>query len=189
MTRIQPECLENEIWKDIEGYEGVYKVSNLGRVKSLMRVKYVREKILKPVINNNGYLRIFICGKPKNRNCAIHRLVAKAFIPNPENKPQVNHKDGDKSNNKIENLEWCNGSENVCHAFENGLRVAIKGKKHPNFGKYLSDSNTAKIVLDTQTGVFYGSAKELALFIGMDYNALLRRLNGRYKNNTNYIYA
>ena len=104
-----------EIWKDIKGYEGLYQVSNLGRVKSLGRWVYKEyrgkrwqgEKILKQIKNKFGYLRVYLYKNRKAKCYAIHRLVAQVFIPNPYNLPQVNHKDEDKSNNRVDNLEWC----------------------------------------------------------------------------------
>lgn len=98
-----------EIWKDIVGYEGLYQVSNMGRVRSLKR-----NIILKPTSDMNGKGYYFVNlkrGNPKK----IHRLVAKAFIPNPDNKPEVNHIDGNTKNNKIDNLEWCTHQENCVH--------------------------------------------------------------------------
>lgn len=110
-----------EIWKDVVGYEGMYEVSNKGRVRSLdrkdIRGRRVKGKYLKYKKTSRGYLSLQLCGK----DCLIHRLVAKAFIPNPENKPQVNHIDGDKSNNNVENLEWCTSSENNKHRYRYGL--------------------------------------------------------------------
>ena len=110
-----------EIWKDVENYEGLYQVSNLGRIKSLERdvfnyrgtlINHMEEKILVPVLNNNGYLYVKLCKNGKGKLMLVHRLVAEAFLPNPENKSQVNHKDEVKNNNAVENLEWCTASYN-----------------------------------------------------------------------------
>lgn len=108
-----------ELWKDIEGYEGLYQVSNLGRVKSLKRYsknnKNNNDRILKPVLNTKGYLQLALCKNGVKYNKKLHRLVAQAFIPNPENKPQVNHIDEDKTNNIVSNLEWMTNKENRNH--------------------------------------------------------------------------
>ena len=105
---------ESEVWKLIEGYE--YMVSNLGRVKSLERIDYLghhrKEKILKPGKTADGYLQVGLWKDGKRKSYHIHRLVANAFIPNPNNLPEVNHIDEDKTNNKVENLEWCNKTYN-----------------------------------------------------------------------------
>lgn len=104
-----------EIWKDIEGYEGLYQISNLGRIKSLKRMMKNRkcEEIIKsPSKSEKGYLRIALCKNGKIKYVSVHRLVANAFIPNLQNKPCVNHKDCDTSNNNVNNLEWCTYKEN-----------------------------------------------------------------------------
>lgn len=99
----------NEIWKDIKGYEGLYQISNLGRVKSLKT-----GKIRKQCYDKDRYLKIELSNKTQ-KSLKIHRLVAQAFIPNPLNLPQVNHKDGNKLNNNVNNLEWVSPSENTRH--------------------------------------------------------------------------
>lgn len=136
-----------EIWKDIKGYEGLYQVSNLGRIKSMLGTKMIsgkliyikREKILSTfkINNNKPYLRIGL-NKNKQRKCfLVHRLVAEAFIPNPENKPQVNHIDGNKQNNNVNNLEWVNNQENKIHASKNNLITKLYGEKNPKSRKVI----------------------------------------------------
>lgn len=103
-----------EVWKDIKGYEGLYQVSNFGKIKS-------KRKILKQFINHKGYFIIQLSKRNISKTYIVHRLIAEAFIPNTENKPQVNHKDGNKQNNCIDNLEWCTNNENKAHAKINKL--------------------------------------------------------------------
>ena len=115
-----------EVWKDVVGFEGLYQVSNFGRVKSLAKKagKSSRdERIKTPIICCSGYAKVNTCKNNDQKQISIHRLVAEAFIPNPENKPCVNHIDGNKLNNHVDNLEWCTQKENVQHAIEHGLRT------------------------------------------------------------------
>lgn len=119
--------MENEIWKDIEGFNGFYMVSNHGRIKSLERFvirgnrygtttkQFVPTKILKPVCDKDGYLILSLCKNGKAYTHRVHRLVAIHFIPNIDNKPEVNHIDEIKNNNRAENLEWCTNIENIRH--------------------------------------------------------------------------
>jgi len=110
-----------ETWKPIKDYEGLYEVSNLGRVHSIKSGLH-----LKPAAVGDprlpGHLIVNLSKNGKYKCCLVHRLVATAFIPNPENHPIVNHKDGNKQNNAVENLEWCTQKENVAHALREGLR-------------------------------------------------------------------
>ena len=105
--------MKGEIWKDIEGFEGYYMVSNLGNVKSLNYRHTGKEKILKPSDNGHGYLKVGLFKDGKRKDCRINRLVAIAFIPNPYNLPEVNHIDHCRINNNVENLEWCTSQYNV----------------------------------------------------------------------------
>jgi len=119
-----------EIWKEIKGYEGLYQVSNLGNIKHLKFKKknvltggfsLIKERILKPVKHYNGYVFVDLHKNGSHKITAIHRIVALNFIDNINNKPQVNHFDGNKENNNVINLEWCTMSENMIHALNNGL--------------------------------------------------------------------
>ena len=104
---------QNEIWKDIEGYEGAYQVSNRGRVKSLNYNRSGKEGILKLGKDKDGYLQVVLCKNSKLKTVKIHRLVAQTFINNPNNLPEVNHKDENKENNCADNLEWCDRKYNM----------------------------------------------------------------------------
>ena len=101
-----------EVWKDIKNYEGLYEVSNFGNVRSLNYNHTNKIKILKPHKNQKGYYLVSLCKNGEVKSHSVARLVAMAFISNPNNYPQVNHKDEDKTNNKVENLEWCNNQYN-----------------------------------------------------------------------------
>lgn len=166
----------NEIWKPVKDYEGIYEVSNLGRVKSLKKWRrtginsgyFQKDKILKQDCNYNGYAKIDFHKNKVRKGFLVHRLVAEAFIPNPENKPQINHKNKIKLDNKVENLEWVTSSENIIHAFENGRRSPkaifsdseardiikrkIKGEKRKNVWKDYKD----KIKEGGFQGIWYG---------------------------------
>ena len=106
-----------EIWKDIVGYEGLYQISNLGRVKSYLKSsKYpVEQEHILTAHKSRGYINVLLSKNGKSRPFSVHRLVAQAFIPNPNNLPEVNHKDEDKTNNNVDNLEWCNRSYNMAY--------------------------------------------------------------------------
>lgn len=125
----------NEIWKEIPGYEGYFEVSNLGNFRSKDRiVKYKQNgtrlypgKLLKCEQMQDGYQRIVLMKEAKKKRFMCHRLVALTFIPNPDNLPQVNHKDGVKNNNCVDNLEWCTQSENEQHSVKI-LGKCMKGK-------------------------------------------------------------
>lgn len=126
-----------EIWKDVPGYEGFYQVSNLGRVKSLDRtIRHARfgsvkrkGKELRQAVDRYGYMRVGIFNGNDKKIWSVHRLVATAFIPNPENKETVNHINGNKQDNRVENLEWNTQVENLKHSYATGLNGS---KNHMN---------------------------------------------------------
>ena len=121
--------MSKEIWKDIKEYDGKYQVSNLGNVRNN------KNHILKPSKNRKGYLNVVLYKNNASKTLRIHRLVALTYISNPNKYPQVNHIDGNKENNKVDNLEWCNNSINQKHAFINGLQKDVNGANNPNARK------------------------------------------------------
>lgn len=139
-----------ETWKDVEGFEGIYQISNRGEVRSLDRfdgIRGIKGRTIKPNLKQNGYAQVGLRKEGKRKWVSIHRLVAIHFINNPKNKPQVNHIDCNKQNNNIENLEWVTAQDNYKHAKENGLIKPLKGEKHPYFGLFGERSKSAKKVV------------------------------------------
>jgi hypothetical protein len=170
-----------EIWKDIVGFEGEFQVSNLGAVRSLTR--YVQQvnrwgqvvsriqhgRMLSQCSDKDGYKRVSGVFPRKGATGCVHRIVAGAFIPNPENKPQVNHIDGDVENNCVENLEWCTNSENHLHAFKQLGRKPNIGPKKP-----------VRITKDDTTQYFDG-VKDAADFLEVGKTAIMNAARGPYK--------
>ena len=174
---------EEEIWKDVIGYEGYYKASNLGRVKSLDRISnsnggefIKKEKMLKPSVNK-GYLQVHLWGDSIKEVKKIHRIVAIAFIENNENKPQINHKDGNKENNHVNNLEWCSNSENQKHAYANGLKDAKFSSKRVK--QYSKDGEYIRI---------FESARSAGREMNTDHSMISRVCNGKQKTAKGYIW-
>jgi len=139
-----------EIWKNIYGYDGLYQISNYGKVKSL---KYGKEQILKPRKDKYGYLRVGLCKDGKVKNCQIHRLVGNAFIPNDDlSKTQINHIDEDKENNNVNNLEWCDCTYNINYGTRNEKvsKAKINGKTAKQVQQYSLDGNFIQSFQSTQ---------------------------------------
>lgn len=181
-----------EEFKDIDGYEGSYQISNLGRIKSLIRKGVTKETILISSISTHGYYQITLSLKKKSKTFRIHRLIAKSFIPNIMNKREINHIDGNKLNNHVSNLEWCTRSENISHAFKTGLSKISTAQKESianNMRKRIGDKNPkSKKVIDLATGIIYGSAVDAAKIFNIKPSTLISRLNGTNSNNTTLRY-
>lgn len=143
--------IDNHIWHKIKGYEDFYEITDTGLIKGLHH-KF-KNRILKPIVVKRGYIRAVLCNNIGKKQWQVHRLVALQFIPNPDNKPCVNHKNGITSDNRVENLEWCTISENAIHSFRvlgnvNPLKGKF-GKDHPTYGKAVFIHPQRKVKCDT----------------------------------------
>jgi hypothetical protein len=186
-----------EIWKDIKGYEGLYQVSNLGKVKSLNRYitnknnkqQYYNGKMLSGNIRH-GYLKLTLSKDNIQKTIPIHILVAKTFIPNPENKPEVNHIDGNKSNNCVNNLEWCTRSENELHAYRNGLAKSSLKQKEA-VAKYAKENYSKKVLQYNLNGDFikeWNSMHDVWRELGIRPSYICRCCKGLRNHTFGYIW-
>lgn len=172
-----------EIWKDVNDYYGKYQVSNLGNINN---VKLDRR--LKGCKDKDGYLISILTINSIKRTIKIHRLVAIAFIPNPYNKPMVNHINGIKNDNRLSNLEWCTAKENSIHAVKNGLNNPTKGDMC-NLSKNIGSLNIkSRKIINVKTNQTFNTIKEASDFYNIKYNILSKNLNGQNINKTDLIY-
>lgn len=163
-----------ENWKDIIGFEGLYQVSDLGRVKSFYNGK---ERVLVGVKNTNGYLKVGLWKDGKVKQYRVHRLVAEAFIPNPYGLPEVNHKDECKTNNAVSNLEWCDNRYNNNY----GTRTERSAK---------AQSRTVhQYTLDGSLVRSYPSVMEAERSTGCNHGYISKCCNGKYKQAYGYIWS
>lgn len=167
-----------ETWRDVVGFEGLYVISNLGKLKSIDRkIKtkdgwcFFRKGIDITIRKNNfGYYDTRLCKNGSKKSVFLHRIIAEAFIPNPDNLPMINHINGIKTDNRIENLEWVSASENSKHAYDVGLR---KNPRHSH-----------RQVIDTCINKLYASIREAATANNIPYNHCKNILKGVAKNHT-----
>lgn len=183
--------MKEEIWLNVHGYAGKYRVSNYGRVlskfaESKYGVRRITNTLLRYSINQNGYYTIrlsrYVNGKPEKKTRKVHRLVCQAFHYNISNKPEVNHKDCNKLNNHATNLEWATPKENANHAQMNGKRP-VAGPPKEKVGEH--PIKYQKIV-DASTGEIFGTVLQLAKETGYTAKHLRKMLSGEAKNTTNY---
>jgi hypothetical protein len=201
------ENLDGEIWVDIKNFEGLYQISNMGRVKALEKTvflgaknstkKLIKENIKAQGLDNHGYPLVCIYKNSKGYTRTVHRLVAEAFIPNPESKPQVNHKDCDKKHNTIYNLEWVTGKENMFHLYH------IFGHKNPTKGRNVASKKVYQYTIEgglvseypsitnasEVTGFFTSSISICCLGKGSSCNGFIfsfTELNNDYFKNLTY---
>lgn len=170
--------LDNEIWLPVVGYEGLYEVSNMGRIKALYREWYSgkegctlrsKEECIISQQNSRGYKRIVLTRGGVQKFKSVHRVVAMAFIPNPEGLPEINHKNGVKSDNQVENFEWVTASTNQLHALELGLKISQKRGEH---------SGARKISCDT-LGISFNCIKDAADTLGVNVTNIWKVCNNR----------
>lgn len=156
------------IWKPIKGYEGRYEVSTWGQVRSLDRtvrntkgvLAHLRGKLLNPAVGKAGYKVAFLRDGKESKAFSVHRLVALAFLPNAENKSEVNHKNGIRTDNRVSNLEWVTPSENKCHAYNNGLNSQKHRRKlTPSQVRELRNTDISLSQASKKFGVSMGCAQ------------------------------
>ena len=157
----------DEDWKDIKGYEGLYQVSNLGRVMT------VKSKRLRKInMTHDGYCKINLSSNGESHWFRVHRLVAQAFIPNPEHKPEVNHIDEDKTNNNVDNLEWVTRKENANHGTLYGRLSKINGTS----------------IICVESGVTYDSMSQCARLMKIQQSSISQMLSGKRKSAGGYTF-
>ena len=156
--------MEKEVWKDIKGYEGLYQVSNLGRVKAIINKTHKVEKILRPRRHSRGYLRVSLSKNGKEKDFYIHRLAGEAFIDNPRGLKEINHRDGNKTSNICSNLEWADRSTQELHK----LYVLKRGRARP--------------IRCIETGQIFESISKAAQYVGGDSGNLSSHLRKKPNN-------
>jgi hypothetical protein len=171
------------IWRPVKGYEGLYEVSNDGQVRSLDiyidcgygTKRLHRGKIIPSRANNRGYFTITLWRGGKQYRTTVHRLVAEAFIPNVDNKPQVNHIDEDRSNNRSDNLEWVTDNENKAHS-----SIAIGGTQRPKKAVVMTKKTTGE-------AFHFNGMREAERALNLDHGTVMKVLSGRQNSHRGYF--
>lgn len=171
---------EQEEWRDVVGYEGLYKISNKGNVRS-------KNKQLNPTKLSTGYLQVALYKNGEHKKFGVHRLVALSFIDNPCDFPEVNHKDGNKANNDVDNLEWCTRKQNARHAWNNGLYNKEKLLEAGKIGAKVASERMAKPVIRND-GVIFRSIAEAGRKSGTYGQNICKQLHGSIKSTGGYTF-
>lgn len=177
--------MEEQIWKDVQGYEGLYQVSNFGYVRN----RYGEILRDAPSPKGRSYRNIQLFKGGKGKRFYIHRLVAQAFIPNPENKEVVNHKNFDKMDCRVENLEWCSRKENCQHAWNNGVMTPPPNPNKGKFGK--NHHNSRQILMFSKTGELirsFDSAACASRELNVHTSNICKCANGKIPHSNGYIW-
>lgn len=188
--------LKGEIWKNIIDFEGYYEISNYGRVKAVERSDYTtrgirkyKARILKPGEHTRGYKFVNLSKDRKTTYKSVHRLVALHFISNHENKPQVNHIDGNVRNNHVDNLEWNTNSENNKHAYKNLGRKSAKGMTGFTGSKNIQSKIVYQFSLDGEFITSYESTHEAAKITGFKQAGISSAARGRYQKSHGFKWS
>lgn len=177
--------MKNEVWKDVKGYEENYQVSNYGKIRSkdrYLRVcgggyRFVKGIPIKTMTYTNGYIGVGLYKNGKHKMKLVHRLVAESFIPNPDNYPQINHKDENITNNHLENLEWCTAKYNANYGTRNE--------------RMIKDSSLKAVIMCSTDGLelkYFKSLGEASRETGFDISAIIRACKGKQKTSYGYIW-
>lgn len=183
--------MNNEIWKPIEGTDGRYEVSNTGKVRNLDYHNKGEVKEIAQRISNNGRVLVTMFIRGKRGDYSVHRLVGKAFIPNPDNLPQINHIDGNPKNNNVENLEWCDAFYNMQHAYRTGLMENAR-KAAKITVRHLVEKSKEKMipitVIDMNTAKYhkFDGINQAAIHLGLNCPDIVQVLSGRYHSTRGY---
>jgi len=195
---------EGEVWKDVIGYEGYYKISNFGRIMTVRRIEnitkfgkattmIINQRLGAITINKQGYPCAILTINGNTKRCLIHRVLAQAFIPNPENKKTVNHKNGIKCDNNLDNLEWATYTENIKHAYDNGLRKVSELQKTKYKMLYTGEGSHRSKLKENDISVILSmrkdgiSVKDIAFKYNVNTVTIYNVINGKRWNNIQII--